>query len=77
MQQIKPGERRFQLFQINWVAQPCVAPSLPVARWWHRPRPGDTATLQPCWGTPDQPSPSSSGSSLLWKWKSLDTRSKV
>lgn len=75
MQQIKPGERRFQLFQINWVAQSCVAPSLLVARWWHRLRPGDTATLQPCWAIPDQPSPSSSGSSLLWK--SLDTRSKV
>lgn len=39
MQQIKLGERCFQLFQINWVAQAesCVAPLLPVttARRWH------------------------------------------
>lgn len=56
MQQIKPGERCFYLFQINWVAraESCVASLLPaaVASWWHS---GGIACIL---GTPPLPSPS-------------------
>lgn len=56
MQQIKPGERCFQLFQINWVAQAesCVAPLLPAAVAWRWHGGGITCVL----GTLPLPSPS-------------------
>lgn len=81
MQQIKPGERCFQLFQINWVAQAesCVAPLLPAAAawWWHG---GGITSVQ---GTLPLPSPSAESQtnpshrpgspphSTVWKWQTF------